>query len=283
MKRPAIITYLLAIALLCSACVYKNPDDIESTPPHSDTSPSFDSIEHSIPTENTATPARGDTCTVGPYKFEYGVFYGETEDIYGWMLVSCENSVENAVVPSEVMGFPVISIGVIMGAYPPFSENTALKSIVIPDTVVYIGYCAFRYCKNLTDITLSCNYKSVGDYIYSDGRNCLLAGTSVTFLEVPEGVTRLSEFVFMESSLESLVLPSTLEIVEYYIFVGPFADTTAKYPLKEVFYRGTAEQCPYALLDQVAMTDATIYYLSETEPTEEGNFWHYVDGKPVIW
>ena len=25
------------------------------------------------------------------------------------------------------------------------------------------------------------------------------------------------------------------------------------------------------------------YYYSETEPTEEGNYWHYINGEPVIW
>ena len=29
--------------------------------------------------------------------------------------------------------------------------------------------------------------------------------------------------------------------------------------------------------------DATNYFYSETAPTEEGNFWHYVDGKPTPW
>lgn len=28
---------------------------------------------------------------------------------------------------------------------------------------------------------------------------------------------------------------------------------------------------------------ATKYFYSESEPTEEGNFWHYVDGEPTIW
>ena len=27
----------------------------------------------------------------------------------------------------------------------------------------------------------------------------------------------------------------------------------------------------------------TVYFYSETEPTEEGNYWHYVNGVPVAW
>jgi hypothetical protein len=31
------------------------------------------------------------------------------------------------------------------------------------------------------------------------------------------------------------------------------------------------------------LLSATRYYYSETAPTTEGNFWHYVDGVPTIW
>lgn len=27
----------------------------------------------------------------------------------------------------------------------------------------------------------------------------------------------------------------------------------------------------------------TVYYYSETFPTTEGNFWHYIDGEPTVW
>ena len=32
------------------------------------------------------------------------------------------------------------------------------------------------------------------------------------------------------------------------------------------------------------MTTATIYFYSETEPTEDGNFWRYdADGNVAVW
>ena len=34
----------------------------------------------------------------------------------------------------------------------------------------------------------------------------------------------------------------------------------------------------------IGLTSATRYYYSETEPTEEGNFWHYdQNGKIAVW
>ena len=31
------------------------------------------------------------------------------------------------------------------------------------------------------------------------------------------------------------------------------------------------------------LVEATRYYYSETEPADDGNFWHYVDDVPAKW
>ena len=35
--------------------------------------------------------------------------------------------------------------------------------------------------------------------------------------------------------------------------------------------------------DGYSEVNNTYYYYSETEPTEEGNYWHYVNSEPVVW
>jgi len=58
------------------------------------------------------------------------------------------------------------------------------------------------------------------------------------------------------------------------------------YGIKSVFYKDTITDW-----DEITIYDkgnskfinATRYYYSETTPTEEGNFWHYVDEVPTIW
>ena len=284
MKKRAIITYLLALALILCACVGPFTPENESAPPHSDTSSTVESIEYSIsteavdgtlPTGSSYFPLFGDYYTVGPYTFRYISYVYNDELFSGLTLWLCEDSLEIAVIPSEVEGIPVIGISHWLNTHTPFSENSSLKRIVIPDTVVHTGDRIFRNCDSLVEIKLSSSIKRLGDPgLNSDWANSLLEGTAVTFLEVPEGIEKLCENVFKNSLLNTIILPSSLEVVEA-CFVNC--------PIKEIFYRGTAEQCPQTLLDQVATTDATIYYLSETEPTEEGNYWHYVDGKPVIW
>ena len=58
--------------------------------------------------------------------------------------------------------------------------------------------------------------------------------------------------------------------------------------LKTVYYAGTAEEWANIEIDNTNnrnsyLINATKYYYSEIEPTEEGKFWHYVDGKVVVW
>ena len=290
MKKLCLL--IIALALLLSACVYRLPQDTqgssdpalqgsEHAPTHSDTSPSFESTEYSAAAGDSTDPQKGDTVTVGSYTFQYTSVLTEAGRVFGWALEYCEESVEYAIIPDEVLGIPVIGIGIEQDGdeceVHPFGENPSLTRIDLPDSLLYIGDNVFRYCTKLTYIKLPNSISYLGNYSpYCYGvYNNLLENTSVTFLDIPEGVERLHEYLFADSILETVILPSTLTVVEYRVFYNT--------PLKEVFYRGTEEQCPQTLLDEIAVTDATIYYFSETEPTEEGNFWHYVDGKPVIW
>ena len=60
--------------------------------------------------------------------------------------------------------------------------------------------------------------------------------------------------------------------------------------LKTVYYKGTAEEWEKIEIDNEynyndPLINATVYYYSETKPSEEGNYWHYdTDGvTPVKW
>ena len=62
--------------------------------------------------------------------------------------------------------------------------------------------------------------------------------------------------------------------------------------LSTVYYGGTAEKWANININtgNDKLTSATRYYYFETEPAlnedetaYDGNYWHYVDGKPVIW
>jgi len=55
--------------------------------------------------------------------------------------------------------------------------------------------------------------------------------------------------------------------------------------LAEVFYAGSAADWSSITVgeDNYQLTSATRYFYSEEEPTESGNYWHYVDGVPTVW
>jgi hypothetical protein len=55
--------------------------------------------------------------------------------------------------------------------------------------------------------------------------------------------------------------------------------------LTTVYYTGTAETWSKISIgsDNTDLTSATVYYYSDTQPTADGNWWHYVDGVPTVW
>ena len=55
--------------------------------------------------------------------------------------------------------------------------------------------------------------------------------------------------------------------------------------LRKVYYGGTASDWSSISIgyDNDYLKRATRYYYSKTQPTEVGNYWHYVDGVPTVW
>ena len=52
--------------------------------------------------------------------------------------------------------------------YSPFSENTKLEEVTIPDTVKYIGAIAFKGCKKLKRVNLGKSVKVIGNNCFED-------------------------------------------------------------------------------------------------------------------
>ncbi|MBQ6782935.1 MAG: leucine-rich repeat protein, partial [Acholeplasmatales bacterium] len=55
--------------------------------------------------------------------------------------------------------------------------------------------------------------------------------------------------------------------------------------LTTVYYEGIADEWSNITIgsNNTNLTNATIYYYSETEPTDSGNYWHYVSGVATKW
>lgn len=172
---------------------------------------------------------------------------------------------EHIVIPSEIDGLPVITIGsyevledhyyVSVGAF----QNSNIKSVVIPDSVEYIQK-AFADCKYLTEVAFGKNSKL--DTIDSAFKNCTsleaidLSTTKLTEIyndafngckslkdiKIPDSVTSIGERAFYEcESLEEIVLPNQLEEINKFAFGYCTSLKTINIPAKLNINEGSSQ------------------------------------------
>jgi len=93
--------------------------------------------------------------------------------------------------------------------------------------------------------------------------------TGFSSLTIPEGVVSIGEGVFPSSAdLEYLILPRSLERIGSAPLYG------------KIYYCGTEEE--WAEVES-KIAPRRIYFYRETEPEEEGKYWHYINGDAVAW
>lgn len=106
-----------------------------------------------------------------------------------------------------------ISEGVISIGSDAFN-NTGLKSITIPNSVVSIGGSSFGDCPNLTDITLSESLETIPSNAFWFDKNL----TSIT---IPNSVKHIELSAFFScEKLSSVVMPDSLLSIGINVFMG---------------------------------------------------------------
>ena len=134
-----------------------------------------------------------------------------------------------------------------------FFGTRGIKKIDIPNSVTYIGACAFEY-------------------------------SVIEKLVLPEKIDKINEYSFSHChKLKAINLNSNIKEISE----GAFDDCTS---LKAVYYDGNSEQWKNINIVDYGnynLNAATLYYFSEEYPfnseVTEGNFWHYVDDEIVVW
>lgn len=151
--------------------------------------------------------------------------------------------------------------------------------VKIPSTynglpVVAIADYAFLNCIYVESVEIEAGLTIIGDYAFN---GCV----NLKSVEIGEGVTIIGNFFAFTycSSLESVVIPVSTTCIGLSTFSGCTS-------LKSVYYKGTEESWNNITIvpDYTELLNATRYYYSESEPTGEGNYWHYDNnGNVAVW
>ena len=198
-------------------------------------------------------------------------FNGKTYQIHDNAFNYCSN-ITSVIIPK----------GVTRIGNSAFESCSSLTSVTIPDSVTYIGYWAFRGCSVLEKIEVekgNTKYHSDGNCIIETASKTLVLGCNNSVIPTDGSVTIIGHLAFNGcSGLTSITIPSSVTSIGYWAF----EDCNA---LSEVFYKGTSSEWNSIDIgyDNSNLLDATRYYYSETEPTDSGKYWHYVDGVVTKW
>ena len=93
-------------------------------------------------------------------------------------------------------------------------DQTGLKSIILPDSVKKLGTFVFFGCTELRSFTS-------GNGLTEIGNSCFSGCTALSELNLNEGLTTIGESCFSGcTSLKDIVIPSTVEVLQSYVFNG---------------------------------------------------------------
>ena len=147
-------------------------------------------------------------------------------------ITDCDESVTKAIIPAEIDGVAVTSIGVsafrnctslasidIPNSVTSIGNNafvdcTSLASIDIPNSVTSIDFCAFQGCTSLVSIDIPNSVTSINWYAFS---GC----TSLASIDIPNSVTSIGDGAFnLCTSLTSVTIPNSVTSINWCAFRG---------------------------------------------------------------
>ena len=233
---------------------------------------------------------KGEEYTVlpGTYSIAEYAFFAPTTDVF----------------PMKKLTFPD-SVGII-GQYA-FSGCYALEDITLSQNVTYIGVNAFRGEKlKPFELPQTLEYIGTGNFnkegFYSSRlpdkltviEDSSFAGSAFEgLLVLPENLERLETWAFRSCEIDEVIVPKGIESFDigafgYDVYFEDSSGFITQYP--NYYYCGTEADWENVDIyrnesEYMPGIHGTIklYFYSETAPTGEGRYWHYVDGKPAIW
>ena len=147
-------------------------------------------------------------------------------------------------IPSTLDGKTVVGIA---SGVTLFKNNTALTSVIIPDTFTSIQNGTFNGCTNLTSVTIPNTITSIGSTVFygcssltsltipesvtTIGQQTFQGCTNLTSVNIPDGVTVLTSSLFNGcTGLTSITIPSSVITIEQSVFSGCTGLTSVTIP-----------------------------------------------------
>lgn len=130
-------------------------------------------------------------------KWQFDFTYEESD---GEITITGYTGGTTAVIPSEIDGMDVISIG-----NNAFREKTRLVTVIVPDCVENIGMYAFYGCSSLESVefSVSSKLKTIGSYAF-------LSCTSLATFNVPGSVQVIESDPFFGSAITDITIPASV-------------------------------------------------------------------------
>lgn len=157
--------------------------------------------------------------------------------------------------------------------------NSTNSSLIEIDGFIFIydnsDYYLVSYNGSDTNITLPSDVNGNSYKIY----NYAFYFSNITSAIISNGVISIGELSFGYcNSLTSITISNSITNIASFAFNGCSN-------LNSVYYTGTSNQWSSVTIgsNNSYLTNATIYFYSEKEPTEAGNYFHYVNNEIVIW
>ena len=160
------------------------------------------------------------------------------------------------------------------------AKSEDISYIQIHEDTKFICDYAFANCKNLTSVKIPNGVTSINKYTFY---GC----TSLMSIEIGNTVTSVGIYAFNGcSSLTNITIPKAITSIG----IRAFYDCES---LESIYYHGTVSEWDAITIgsSNTYLTNATIYYYSENEPTinadgtaYNGNYWHFDEnGEIVVW
>lgn len=160
-------------------------------------------------------------------------------------------SAANLTIPSEIDGYTVTKIG-----DKAFLSNATIETVIFPNSVEAIGESTFNGCTNLKSVILSENLKTIG-------RSAFQMST-LSDIQLPDGVTFIDKFAFLNTKLTYINLPSSLTTISDSTFAVCQSLAYVRIPHNVTFIASNAfSACKTELLTIVGCANSTAQIFAE--------------------